>query len=234
MQLGQMSAGIMVLVAFTALRDLHAQTDPIHRVFRDGLTQIAVASELPRLDSATLLPGVRREIRIYTGFGLTATHDVVRLVEHTHGVDGQLGVFWPAQTWWHVYSSPREERRARDEERAWDSRIVARLDTAYDCHAFKQTRLIRVCWLPERPNGRVAWAQLLTRLDSLGVDSIQSPSRPEMGADASGIIVEVRTPSGYRVFQNWRPDSASTDPSDRVAAAISTAVWQAFERRLRR
>ena len=55
-----------------------------------------------------------------------------------------------------------------------------------------------------------------------------------MGADASGIIVEVRTPLGYRVFQNWRPDSTSTDPSNRVAAAISAAIWQSFERRLGR
>ena len=223
-------AGIGVILASPA----RAQTDSIGgRIFRDIITEVAKASNLPRLDSAALLPGVRREIRIYTGFGLTSTHDVVRLVEHTHGVDGQFGVFWPAPTWWRSYSSPAEDRRATYEERAWDARIRANLDTAYGCHLIGQTRWMRVCWLPERPDGRLAWAQLLARLDSLGVNSI--PSRPlGMGADGWSCIVEVRTTLGYRVYHYWMPDSTSTDPGSRATAAIAMAVWQAFERRIGR
>lgn len=163
-------------LAGTASRDLHAQ-DSISRIFRDALTEIAVASELPRLDSAALLPGVRREIRIYDGFGLGSGNRVVRLVEHTHGVDGQLGVFWPSQNWGRAYSSPAAERRARDEDRAWDDHMLAHVDKAYDCHMIKQTRAMRVCWLPERPDARVALTRLLARLDSLGIDSIPSPLR---------------------------------------------------------
>ena len=235
MKLGIVSASIGVFLAGSASVEAHAQTDSIGgRIFREVVNEVAKASDLPRLDSTALIPGVRREIRIFTGFGLTATHHVVRLVEHTHGVDGQFGVFWPSQNWWRVYSSPVEERRARNEERAWDARIRAHIDTAYDCHVVKQTRAMRVCWLRERPDGRVAWAQLLARLDSLGVNSIPSPPRREVGADGWSTIVEVRTPLGYRVYQYWMPDSTSAHPPERAAAAISTAVWAAFTRRLGR
>jgi len=223
--------GIGVILASPA----RAQTDSIGgRIFRDIITEVAKASNLPRLDSAALLPGVRREIRIYTGFGLTSTHDVVRLVEHTHGVDGQFGVFSPAQTWWRSYSSPAEDRRATYEERAWDARIRANVDTAYGCHLIGQTRWMRVCWLPERPDGRLAWAQLLARLDSLGVNSIPAQAPNVMGADASGCIVEVRTSLGYRVYAYWLPDSMATTPGERATAAILTAVWEAFKRRIGR
>ena len=231
-KLGIVSAGIVVILAGSASVEARAQTDSIGgRIFRIVLDEVANASNLPRLDSTALLAGVRREIRIYTGFGLTATHQVVRLVEHTHGVDGQFGVFWPAQTWMY---SPADARRAQEKERAWDARIRAHLDTAYDCRVIKQTRVMRVCWLPERPNGRVAWAQLLARLDSLGVNSIPSPVDREMGADGWLSIVEVRTSLGYRVYNYWSPDSTSADPGERAAAAISTAVWQALKRRLGR
>lgn len=229
-RLGIVLAGIGVILPSPA----RAQTDSIGgRIFREVVNEVAKASNLPRLDSAALVPGVRREIRIYTGFGLTATHRVLRLVEHTHGVDGQFGVFWGAQTWMVSYSSPAEERRVREEERAWDARIRAHVDTAYDCHATSQTRIMRVCWLAERPNDRVAWAQLLARLDSLGVNSIPSRLlRP--GADGWSCIVEARTALGYRVYHYWMPDSTSTDPGERATAAISTAVWDAFKRRIGR
>ena len=232
MKLGIVSAGIVVILAGPASADARAQTDSIGgRIFRDAVTEIARASALPRLDSAALLPGVRREIRIYEGFGFGGNH-VTRLVEHTHGVDGQFGVFWTSQNWMVVYSSSAEERRGSVEERAWDVRMSAHVDTAYNCHAIKQTRWMRVCWLPERPNDRVAWSQLLARLDSLGVNGIPAPVRPKTGLDGWSCIVELRTPLGYRVYQYWMPDSTSTDSGERAAAAVSTAAWQAFKRRL--
>jgi hypothetical protein len=229
--LGRICVGIAALVAGSASRDLHAQADPIRGVFRAVVTEIAVASELPRLDSIALLPGVRREIRIYEGLGLGSGNRVVRLVEHAHGVDGQLGVFWPSQSWGRVYASPVEERRARDEDRAWDDQMSAHVATAYNCHAIKQARTMRVCWLPERPNGRVALAQLLARLDSLRIDSIPSPMRPELGADGWGIIVEIRSPARYRAYFYYMPDSTSTDAGKRAAARVVETVWRAFKAR---
>jgi len=228
--LGRISLAIAVLIGGSAC-DARAQTDPIHGIFRHVLTEVAVASELPRLDSAALLPGVRREIRIYDGFGFGGNR-VTRLVEHTHGVDGQFGVFWPSQNWMRVYSSPAEERRARDEEGAWDARMSAHVDTAYDCHAIKRTRAMRVCWLPDRPDGRVAWAQLLARLDTLGIDSIPSQGRQEHGVDGWGIIVELRTPARYRAYFYYMPDSISADAGERASARVAEAVWQALKRRL--
>lgn len=190
MALGRISLAIAVLIGGSAC-DARAQTDPIHGIFRHVLTEIAVASELPRLDSAALLPGVRREIRIYDGFGVGGNR-VTRLVEHTHGVDGQFGVFWPSQNWMRVYSSPAEERRAR----------------------------------------RVAWAQLLARLDTLGIDSIPSQGRQEHGVDGWGIIVELRTPARYRAYFYYMPDSMSADSGERASARVAEAVWQALKRRL--
>jgi len=227
---GRISVGIVVALAGTASRDLHAQ-DSISRIFRDALTEIAVASELPRLDSAALLPGVRREIRIYDGFGLGSGNRVVRLVEHTHGVDGQLGVFWPSQNWGRAYSSPAAERRARDEDRAWDDHMLAHVDKAYDCHMIKQTRAMRVCWLPERPDARVALTRLLARLDSLGIDSIPSPLRQKDGVDGWGIIVELRSPARYRAYTYYMPDSTSADAGERASARVVEAVWQVFKER---
>jgi hypothetical protein len=218
--------GIVALVSGFASRDLRAQTDSISGMFRDALTEVAKASELPRLDSAALLAGVRREIRIYI-IGMGQPYSVLRLVEHTHGVDGQIGWFWPSPTWMRVYSSAAEERRDREEGRAYEAQVRGYMDTTYGCRATAQTRAMNVCWLPPRP-GRVVWAQLLAQLDSLGVNSVPWPVRPRMGSDGWGIFVELRRPAGYRGYYYWSPDSASTDVGERAAARVADAVGVAF------
>lgn len=214
-----------------ASRESRAQTDSIGRLFRDMLVRVAEASDLPRLDSTTLLRGVRREIRIYY-IGAGQPYRVVRLVQHTHGVDGEFGLFWPSGSYLRSYSSREEARRSREKGREFDATVRAWADTAYDCRAVKQLREMNVCWLAPRP-GRVVWAQLLARLDSLGIDSIPPQVRP-MGSDGWLSLIEVRTPLGYRAYRYWIPESTSANAGERAAAGIDTAVWEAFKRRIGR
>jgi hypothetical protein len=224
-------AGILSIVCGAAAREARAQTDSIGRIFRDVLVEVAEAGELPRLDSTALLGGVHREIRIYD-IGVGQPYRVVRLIQHTHGVDGQFGVFWPVARPRDTRSSPYERRLSR-EERAFDATVRAWADTAYDCRAIKQSRLMNVCWLAPQP-GRVVWAQLLARLDSLGVDSVPSPARPKIVIDGWISLVEVRTPLGYRSYFYCVSDSTSANAGERASARIETAVWEAFRRRVGR
>ena len=221
-------AGIVALIGSFGSRDLRAQTDSIGGLFRRVLTEVAKASELARLDSAALLPSVRREIRIYI-IGMGQPSSVLRLVEHTHGVDGQIGWFWPSPTWMRVYSSAAEERDDREKARPFEARVRAYMDSTYGCRATAQTRVMNVCWLPPRP-GRVVWAQLLAQLDSLGVNSIPSPVQPRQGTDGWGIFVELRRPAGYRVYHYWSPDAPSADDDERAAAHVADAVSEAFRK----
>jgi len=230
-KLGVVCAGIVVLVGGTVAREVRAQTDPFDLVFRPALVDVAEASGLPRLDSAAVSSSVRREIRIYTGFGLGFPHEVVRLWEDGRGVRGQLGVFWPTGEPRRGYSSPDEERIHRAELRAAQTRLRAHVDTMFDCRATMQSRVMNVCWLDERPD-RVVWARLLAQLDSLGIDSIPSPTTRRHGVDGWTIIVEVRRTTGYRSYYYWAPEVSSADAGERAAAKVATAVQDAFRRRL--
>ena len=214
-----------------ASRKATSQTDSIGRIFRDLLVEVADAGELPRLDSTTLLSGVRREIRVYS-IGVGQPYRVARLVQHTHGVDGQFGLFWPVLRARDGHASPYDEERSRN-DRAFDAQVRAWADTAYDCRVIKQSRAMNVCWLAPRA-GRVVWRQLLARLDSLGIDSIPSPVRPIVGADGWGIIVEVRSAARYRAYLYYMPDSTSAETGERASAGIWTAVYEAFMRRVGR
>jgi hypothetical protein len=177
------------------------------------------------------LRGVRREIRIYS-IGVGQPYRVLRLVHHTHGVDGQFGLFWPVPRPRDVHSSPYEEQLSRA-DRAFDAKVRAWADTAYDCRTIKRSRVMNVCWLAPRP-GRVMWAQLLARLDSLGIDSVPSPVRRRMVTDAWISLVEVHKPLGYRSYFYAMPDSTSADAGERASARIETAVWEALMRRVGR
>ena len=54
-KLGIVSASIVVILAGSSSVEARAQTDSIGgRIFRDVLTEVAKASDLPRLDSAAL------------------------------------------------------------------------------------------------------------------------------------------------------------------------------------
>jgi len=127
---------------------------------------------------------------------------------------------------------PEEERRTREQNRAFDATVRAWADTAYDCRAIQQSRAMNVCWLAPRA-GRVVWAQLLARLDSLGIDTLPMQRRTG-GVDGWMSLVEVRKPLGYRSYFYWMPDSTSADAGERASARISTTVLEAFMRRVGR
>ena len=231
MQLKFLRRGTLIVAASGVWRDAGAQTDSIGRVFRDGLPAVARAGRVPRLDSAPLPPGVRREIRVYTGFGMGAPDRVVRLWEDDRGVRGRFGVFWLLQERLYPKPSNDGEREMRREMQKLDATIRAHADTALDCRAIMRTGVMNVCWLDERPN-RVVWAQVLARLDSAGAGSIPSPVRPKRGTDGWAVVVEVRTRAGYRAYNYYMPDSSSSDPGERAAAKVADTAFEAFRRRL--
>jgi hypothetical protein len=92
---------------------------------------------------------------------------------------------------------------------------------------------VNVCWLDERPD-REAWNDVLTKLDSVGIETIQIPAQPKAGLDGWGIIVEVRTRTGYRAYSFWNPVATSTDPGERAAERVAAVLHDALNRRLAR
>jgi hypothetical protein len=78
----------------------------------------------PRLDSTSLAPGIRREIRVYTGFGLGGNH-MLRLRQGDAGVDGHLGSFWTIGQYITTYDSRAEERAGRAKGRAYGAQRSA-------------------------------------------------------------------------------------------------------------
>jgi hypothetical protein len=228
----------LVFVATVASRDARAQTDSIGRVFRDGVTAVARSGRLSRLDSTRLTPGVRREIRVYVGFGLGAPDRLVRVWEDARGVHGRFGLFWFLQELRYANAAPGDDREMRDMMRKLDASIRAYADTALDCRAIMRRDVqvmargvMNVCWLDERPD-RISWAQVLARLDSVGVESIPAPVHPKRGFDGWAVLVEVRNRAGYRAYNYYMPDSSSTDASERAAARVAGTAFEAFQRRL--
>jgi hypothetical protein len=223
-------AAAVVLLGASVSADASAQaTESSRSHFRDLLAEVAEAGRLPRLDSTTLADGVRREIRIYTGFGLAIPDHVVRLWEDDRGVRGTLGVFW--RIGYPRWVRPEDDRAQFADFRKSDVRVRARIDSVYGCkNRTTSSRTLRVCWIDERPD-RESWRDVLAKLDHLNVESIQMPVEPKTGFDGWMMIVEVRTRVGYRMYRFWNPDSTSTQPGKRAAARMAAVVGDEFRRR---
>jgi hypothetical protein len=219
-----------ILVGGVTSTDARAQAaDVMTAYFREDVADVAEAGKLSRLDSTALASGVRREIRIYTGFGLGSPDRVVRLWQDERDVHGWLGVFWRTGLP-RTLLPPDAERARRDELRDPAARLKAWIDWTYGCRAATQSRTTNVCWLDEQPD-RIAWENVFARLDSLGVESIPMPIDPKVGFDGWMIVVEVRNRAGYRMYSFWSPDSSSTDPGEHAAADVAAVVQEAFDRR---
>ena len=181
---------------------------------RNVLADIAQAGRLARLDSTALRSGVRREIRVYTGLGMGIPSQIVRLWQDDRGDHGRFGLFWPTS------------------QLPWSKEVFrAYVDSTYDCRTTTSSRTVNVCWLDERQNHE-SWKSVLASLDELGIETIQIPANPKTGLDGWMIIVEVRTPRGYRAYSFWAPDSTSRDPGERAAARVATVLREALHRRL--
>jgi hypothetical protein len=215
------AAVLAILLSFAPLRAL-AQVDSIGGVFRDVLIEISKAGGLSRLDSSALTHSVTREVRIYTGFGIGVPHYVTRVWQGERGVHGAFGVFWPS-------SLPRGFDSSTVMK--FDEQMRALIATSYQCTDIRKSPTISVCWLPEH-RAFDRWAELLTQLDRLGVDTIPVPIEPKLGNDGWTIVVEVRTTTQYRAYSYWAPAPAATDPAERAAASIGDAVSAAWRQRL--
>ena len=219
----------MVVALAATPRESAGQADSLSPIFRRGLVEIAIASGIPRLDSTRLAPGVRREIRVYTGFGFGG-YSMLRLWEDGTTVRGRLGTFWTIGEYFATYDSRAEERAGHARGQAYDARMRAFVDSVYGCRASSRSNYVGVCWLPDPPRTG-SWTRLRAVLDSLRVNDIPYPVRPRMGMDGWGVLVEVRTAARYRSYWYWEPDSLSADPSERAARRIGSAVMSELARR---
>jgi hypothetical protein len=238
MRLKPFCTGTLIVGAAVTSRDARAQTDSIGRVFRDAVTAVARSGRLSRLDSTRLSTDVRREIRVYAGFGFGAPDRFIRVWEDAQGVHGRFGLFWFLQELSYANATPDDDREMRDKTRKLAASIRAYADTALDCRAIMRRDVeimvrgvMNVCWLDERPD-RINWAQVLARLDSAGVESVPSPVQPRRGLDGWAVVVELRNRAGYRAYNYYMPDSSSKDAGERAAARVADTVFDVFRRRL--
>ena len=214
MSLGALSRWVTTVALFgTIVRsDARAQVaEGVSGYFRNVLADVAKAGRLPRLDSTALGNGVRREIRVYTGFGMGIPSRIVRLWQDDRNVHAQFGVFWPRTA-------------NRDDYRAF-------IDSAYGCRAATRSLTMNVCWLDDRPDHE-SWNDVLATLDALGIETIQMPADPKTGFDGWMILAEARTRGSYRAYSFWMPDSTSKDPGERAAAKVAAILREPFNRRL--
>ena len=223
-------ATAVALLATVASSASHAQAaDITSRHLREEIVDAAAAGRLPQLDSAALEPGVRREIRIHTGFGLGSPNHITRLWQDDRGVHGQLGVFWRLgyPSWVSSDQGPGPTEAQQKE----DANVRKFIASTYGCRAVTSSRGMNLCWLDARPQ-RESWSEVLAQLDSAGVETIRTPAKPKMGVDGWLTLVEVRNASGYRTYWFWAPDPTSNGPNERAVARVETVLANALNRRL--
>ena len=214
----------------------HAQAkdaeDSLSSVFRRVLNTVATASHLARLDSAALPPGVTREIRVYIGFGLGQPERMIRVWQDTAGTHGAFGLFWKLAE---RLVGPGADARDTADLRAFDTHMRIFADSVYGCNQFARAEFTQVCWLP--PQTTDDWPQLLARLDAESINAVPRwsppPGLPQMiMRDGWGIVVELRTRQGYRIYDYQNPSDHSADPGIRAAAVVADIINAAWTRRL--
>jgi hypothetical protein len=208
-----------------------ADADSLSSVVRLVLSTVATASHLARLDSASLAPGVTREIRVYIGFGLGQPDRMIRVWQDTAGTHGAFGLFWKLAE---RLVGPGADARDAADLRAFDTHMRILADSVYGCNQLARAEFTQVCWLPPHPTDD--WLQLLARLDTASIDAVPRWSPPpgllhRTMRDGWGIVVELRTRQGYRVYDYENPSDHSADPGTRAAAVVAEIINAAWTRR---
>jgi hypothetical protein len=156
---------------------------------------VPVEAGWPDLAQTELPPGIRRELRLLHGGGLTANHYAMRLVESDSGVTGQLLAYWPTAGI-HVVVGGRHECQAEiDADDRELAAIVAQDEQRrWGCTVLVQVRGFEAC--EARFEHQPTWRQVLRRLDSLGIMTIpdvsQLPEPTHVVVDGVGFEIEVR------------------------------------------
>lgn len=197
--------------------------DSVGAVFRSVIDSVAATAGLASLRDQELPRGVRREVRLYVGFGLAHPQQAVRVWEDAGGVHGWLGLWWPGTRLTYRISGGTEADyvQARQEHATWVAE-VRDLAAESGCTEFRARPDYETCTLPGRG---IQWADVLAHLDGLGVARLPHP-RDRLGLDGVTLVVEHRDTAGYRSYSYWSPRTDARDAHERAAAAIMESIMR--------
>jgi hypothetical protein len=196
-------------------------TDAIGWPFRETIDSVAATAGIASLRDRPLPPSVRREIRAYVGFGLVWPQHAVRLWEDADGAHGWFGLWWegPRLDYEIAGGTEADYVEARQEQLAW-VRQMRDFAAKHGCRKLRTRPDYETCTLP--PRG-VRWAEVLARLDSLGVARLPQ-QRDRLGIDGVTLVVEYRDAAGFRAYSYSCPRADAEDTHERMAAAIMDAI----------
>lgn len=199
--------------------------DPAEPRFAYFIDEVARAAGLEPLRSRPA-GKVRREIRLWEGFGIVAPEELLRVVETSSGVGG-THLFW-----WTPNDPASEAAADRDTALISNAELFASLRKWYGCRRLRRTTDFEMCEATLR-RGQT-WAGILAQLDSLGVATLPDESELSppggIGLDGFTLVVEVRDGDRYRSYSYWSPVPDASQMEIRTAAAISHVMRQAGAR----
>jgi hypothetical protein len=189
--------------------------DSVQRPLGPAFDSAAQAFGLRPL-AATPLAGDVEEIRYWSGGGITAEQDFVRLTRAGNRVDGLLGLYWRIVT---PYDRPGSIPQG-----TW-----VRFAHQGTCRRVTDVGNFEACELKLR--GRPDWTALWDSLAALGVATLppqSSLTRPGLMINDGGrVIIELRTATGYRRYSYENPWSYH-DPEDQRVVSIQKALGLAW------
>jgi hypothetical protein len=199
------------VVAQMLAGDVEAQRPPradtIPR-FSFAIDPAAIAAGLRPLRADSVPPG-EREVRVWTGFGFGIPHTMYRLRTLGGNVRGTVILWWNHDSEW----KPTDGRGSMHA-------YVARV---YGCERIRRHEMVDAC------EGRFAghppdWRRVLAQMDSLGVNTLRTPSNNPVVTDGYAMVFETRDVVAYRTANFVEP--SATGPGDTPRAAAILEVLQ--------
>jgi hypothetical protein len=211
--------GVLIPGAACAQGSTPPMMDAIEPDFREAIDSIAATNGIASLRDRPLPPGFRREIRAYFGWGLIHPQPAVRLWEDADGAHGWFGFWWQGSDYEIPGVIEADYVKARQKKLA-SVRQLRDFYAKLGCRAFRARPDYETCTLPLRG---VRWAEVLARLDSLGVARLPQ-QRERFGLDGFFMVVEYRDTAGHRSYSYWSPRDDAEDNHERMAAAIMDVI----------
>lgn len=207
---------VLLLALALAPQTLQAQRpaarDTTVPQFAHHIDEVAAAADLMPLRSPSAIGDAQREIRLWSGFGVYAPQDLVRIVVRDDQVEGMHLL------WWHP-SAPEDEAEAERESSLVSNReLYENLRHRYGCGPRQVRGDYEYCVATRLRIG--TWADFLKRLDSLQVATLPDGWDLKRGFDGTSLVVEVRNGTRYRTYAYWTPMAGDSAPQSRQAAEI--------------
>jgi hypothetical protein len=191
------------LVASQTRAQSSAAADTVPR-FAFAIDPAAIAAGMRPL-RATSLPKGEREIRVWTGFGLGIPHDLYRLRVSGKNMRGALILWWSHDGEWGPSDAPES--------------MHAYVRRVFGCERIRQHEQADTC---EGDFGRRPpdWRRVLARMDSLGVNTLQTPAGDPLVFDGYHMVVETLDATGYRTAYFSMPSANGPGDTPRAHAIL--------------